>query len=135
MKTSLVGLAFPLTLVLSSCGGSGTDDATPASAAASAVTIDVEHIAFDPPTLEIPAGTEVTWTNHDTGVVHTATSGIPGDKGVPGLDNGTKPKPDGTFDGDMDGDGAEFSFTFDEPGTYAYFCRVHQSMTGEIVVR
>jgi plastocyanin len=35
----------------------------------------------------------------------------------------------------MDGADATFAFTFDEPGTYAYFCRVHQSMTGEIVVR
>lgn len=115
--------------VLSSCGASA--DAPDAQTK----SVTVQHIAFDPPVLEVSAGTEVTWTNRDAGVVHTATSGTPGDKGVPGLDNGTPPKPDGTFDGSMDDDGASFSFTFDEPGTYAYFCRVHQSMTGEIVVR
>lgn len=134
MKTKLIALAAAA-LVLPSCGGS---EAAPAAreprsdAAANAVT--VEHVAFAPASLEVDAGTEVTWTNRDANVVHTATSGIPGDKGVPGLDNGTKPKPDGLFDGEMDGADASYSFTFDEPGTYAYFCRVHQSMTGEIVV-
>lgn len=118
-------------LALSSCGGS---EAAPRSEAGPA-SITVEHVAFAPARLEVDAGTEVTWTNEDANVVHTATSGVPGDKGVPGLDNGTPPRPDGTFDGEMDGAGASFSFTFDEPGTYAYFCRVHQSMTGEIVVR
>lgn len=42
---------------------------------------------------------------------------------------------DGMFDGEMDGADASYSFTFDEPCRYAYFCRVHESMTGEIVVR
>lgn len=97
--------------------------------------VTVEHVAFAPATLRVEPGTEITWTNRDAEVVHTATSGEPGDKGVPGLDNETAPMPDGVFDGEMDGDGATYSFTFDEPGRYAYFCRVHQSMTGEIVVR
>lgn len=131
-KTLIAALLF--TSTLSACGGSG--NAAPASEGPTdSVGVTVQHIAFDPPTLEVPAGTEVTWTNRDSDVVHTATSGIPGDKGVPGLDNGTKPKPDGVFDGEMKGADATFSFTFDKPGTYAYFCRVHQSMTGEIVVR
>lgn len=120
-------------LALSSCGGSEPDADADAAEAATAVT--VEHVAFAPARLEVDAGTEVVWTNRDADVVHTATSGVPGDKGVPGLDNGTPPRPDGTFDGEMNGADASFSFTFDEPGSYAYFCRVHQSMTGEIVVR
>jgi plastocyanin len=124
-KKTLAALAA--FVALPSCGGSG--------AAAESHDVTVEHVAFAPASLEVDAGAEVTWTNRDADVVHTATSGIPGDKGVPGLDNGTPPEPDGTFDGEMDGADATFAFTFDEPGTYAYFCRVHQSMTGEIVVR
>ncbi|HEX2059071.1 MAG TPA: plastocyanin/azurin family copper-binding protein [Actinomycetota bacterium] len=116
-------IAVVLLLAAASCGGSNERAVT------------VEHVAFAPATLEIDAGAEVTWTNRDAGVAHTATSGAPGDAGVPGLGGGTPPRPDGLFDGEMDGDGAKFSFTFDEPGRYAYFCRVHQSMTGEIVVR
>ena len=128
MKKTLIA-ALALVSVLPSCGGSA--DAPDAQTKA----VTVQHVAFDPPVLEVAVGTEVTWTNRDAEVVHTATSGIPGDKGVPGLDNATPPKPDGVFDGEMDGDGASFSFTFEEAGTYEYFCRVHQSMTGEIVVR
>lgn len=118
-----------IALFLPACGGS------PEAAESRPVDVTVEHVAFAPDVLEIDAGTKVRWTNRDAEVVHTATSGVPGDKGVPGLDNGTPPAPDGTFDGEMDGVDASFSFTFEEPGTYAYFCRVHQSMTGEIVVR
>ena len=128
MKKTLVALCAA-GLILPSCGGS------PDAAESSPAAVTVEHVAFTPASLKVNAGTEVTWTNLDADVVHTATSGTPGDKGVPGLDNGTPPRPDGTFDGEMDGADATFSFTFDEPGTYAYFCRVHQSMTGEIVVR
>ena len=134
MKKKLVA-ALVATAILSSCGGSAGEPAAAGDSDAQKTAVTVQHIAFDPPALEIAPGTEVTWTNRDAGVVHTATSGVPGDKGVPGLDNGTPPKPDGVFDGKMTDDGASFSFTFDEPGTYAYFCRVHQSMTGEIVVR
>lgn len=133
MKTRLAA-AIAATLTLASCAGSAADEPSAESKAVSN-EVTVENIAFAPATLEVDAGTEVTWTNADANVVHTATSGLPGDKGVPGLDNGTPPKPDGVFDGEMDGADASFSFTFDEPGTYAYFCRVHQSMTGEIVVR
>ena len=131
MKTRLAA-AIAATLTLASCAGSAVDEP---SAATDGASVAVENIAFAPATLEVDAGTEVTWTNADANVVHTATSGLPGDKGVPGLDNGTRPKPDGVFDGEMDGEDASFSFTFDEPGTYDYFCRVHQSMTGSIVVR
>ncbi|HEV2754777.1 MAG TPA: plastocyanin/azurin family copper-binding protein [Actinomycetota bacterium] len=129
MKKRSLLAALASVSVLSSCGGSA--DAPDAHTK----SVTVQHVAFDPPVLEVTPGTEVTWTNRDAQVVHTATSGAPGDKGVPGLDNGTPPKPDGVFDGEMDGAGAAFSFTFEEAGTYAYFCRVHQSMTGEVVVR
>ena len=100
----------------------------------SAAEIEVVNISYSPATLEIDSGTEVVWINQDEGVHHTATSGLPGDGGVPGV---SKPKPakaDGTFDGDLPDVSSEFAFTFDEPGTYAYFCRVHPSMTGEVVV-
>jgi len=30
--------------------------------------------------------------------------------------------------------GDSFTFTFDEPGTYTYFCELHPQMTGTIVV-
>lgn len=89
-----------------------TDDnnATPAEEA-----IDIQGFAFNPPQLEISAGTTVTWTNNDS-ATHTVTAD------------------DGSFDsGNLD-TGATFSQTFDTPGTYTYHCNIHPSMTATIVV-
>lgn len=121
----MLGLAF-----MGACGGS-TGDGTSDD---DATEIAVVNIAYDPASIEIDAGTGITWTNEDEGVSHTATSGLPGDNGVPGVSKGEPPQPDGVFDGDLPDASSEFTFTFDEPGTFAYFCRVHPSMTGEVIV-
>jgi plastocyanin len=75
-----------------------------------------------PPELVVKAGTTVTWTNQDQ-ILHTVTAGA-----TPGT-------ADGKFDGPMDGVGRGFAFTFDQAGTYPYFCSRHNSMTGTIVVQ
>ena|SRR5579864_4237862 len=89
---------------------------TPARAAdGNAVTID--DFRFSPATLTVPVGGKVTWTNRDD-EPHTVLAAEP--KGLfksPPLDTGDS-----------------FSFTFDKPGTYKYFCSVHPHMTGVIVV-
>jgi len=41
---------------------------------------------------------------------------------------------DGPFDSGTIGSGGEFGFTFDGPGEYSYFCKIHPSMTGTITV-
>lgn len=94
----------------------------------------IQHIAFDPSRVEITVGETVTWSNLDADVTHTVTSGRPGDKGIPGVDEGRPDKPDGMFDASLDGDGSSFEFVFESPGMYPYFCRVHPVMTGTIVV-
>ena len=83
------------------------------------VTIRVFQI--QPSSLQVTAGTTVTWTNQDD-ILHTATSGVPG-------------ATDGRFDGAMSGSGASYAFTFSEPGTYPYFCTRHEAMRGEIRVQ
>jgi plastocyanin len=75
---------------------------------------------FSPTPLSINVGQSVTWTNNDQ-ILHTATSGAPGS---------TTP----IFDGQMDGQGKTFRFTFTSPGRYPYFCSRHNGMLGEIVV-
>jgi plastocyanin len=66
----------------------------------------------------------VTWTNVDA-IVHTVTSGD---------SDGRVGTPSGLFDsGDMV-QGDQFSFTFDEPGTYPYYCVPHPWMTGTVIV-
>lgn len=87
----------------------------PARAQAEEVTISIENFAFSPDTIEIPAGTTVTWTNNDR-VPHTVTAD------------------DGTFDSGTLNSGTSFSFTFAEPGTYSYHCAFHTRMTAQIIV-
>jgi plastocyanin len=129
-------------LSLSACGGAATesepDQAAPATAQSgndetSAASVSVKNIAFKPADMKVLRGTEVTWTNDDD-VAHTATSGQPGTRAVSGVSKGSPAKLDGLFDGDLAKAGATYRFTFNETGTFAYFCEIHPSMTGEIVV-
>lgn len=63
----------------------------------------------------VSVGEEVTVRNDD-GVAHTWTAN------------------DGPFDSGSIATGDTFSFTFDEPGEYSYFCAFHPQMTGTITV-
>ncbi|CAN5667260.1 hypothetical protein BH20ACT23_BH20ACT23_22880 [soil metagenome] len=95
--------------------------------------VAIRGVAFVPADIEVAVGTEVKWSNEDT-VDHTVTSGVQREQGVPGVEEDTDARPDGMFDEDLPEEGDTFAFTFDEPGTYAYYCDVHASMTGEITV-
>ena len=95
--------------------------------------VAIKGVAFVPANIEVEAGTEVRWVNEDA-VDHTVTSGIQREQGVPGVEEDKPARPDGTFDENLPKQGDVFTFTFDEPGTYSYYCDVHASMTGEITV-
>jgi plastocyanin len=125
VRRVLACLVVPLT----ACSQASTSASTEAGRA-----VLVQHIAFQPSTIEVPAGTTITWMNRDEQVRHTVTSGRAGDKGIPGVDEGRPNDPDGMFAGELDGAGSTFKTTFDDAGTYAYFCEVHPVMTGSIVV-
>jgi plastocyanin len=79
-----------------------------------------EIAGFTLPSLTVQAGTTITWTNQD-GVTHTATSGTPG-------------SPDGVWDSSGLPSGGSFSFTFEQPGEFPYYCRIHSTMRGTITV-
>lgn len=81
-----------------------------------------DNSCFGAASLTITPGTKVTWVNDDT-AAHTITSGTPTDG------------PDGTFDSSLLPAGKSYSFTFDDEGTFAYFCQVHPWMTGTIIVK
>lgn len=83
-------------------------------------SVAVMLFQFQPQTVQVEAGTEVVWENGDD-TVHEPTSGSPG-----AIQPG--------FDVTIDGACATGSFTFAEPGSYPYFCQLHTSMTGEVVV-
>jgi plastocyanin len=114
--------------VAGACGDSDDDDA-PASAMSSGQTVVMELIAYKPEKLDVAAGTTVTWQQNDPGA-HTVTSGT-----VEQGTGGVTTAPDGTFDSGEIATGDAFEFTFDEPGTYSYFCSLHPAtMRGEVRV-
>jgi len=77
---------------------------------------------FSPDVINVAPGTTVTWNNNDK-VSHTVTSGNPSDN-----QTGT------IFDSSLIPAGHDFTFTFNNPGTYHYFCQVHPWMSGEVIV-
>jgi plastocyanin len=84
--------------------------------AAPAGAVSIDNFTFTPQTLTVKAGTTITWTNRDD-IPHGIASdknAFPRSKALDTDDN--------------------FSFKFDTPGTYKYFCYVHPHMTGTIVV-
>lgn len=83
---------------------------------------------YVPTNLTISAGDTVVWTN-DEQVPHTVTAGDLGaDANVVGTDY-----PNG-FDSQFMAAGASFEWTFDEAGTYPYFCQLHPWMIGTVQV-
>lgn len=89
--------------------------------APSPVTIYVnDPVNFSPKIASVPAGTTVTWIWGDTELFHDVTS-----SSFPSDPEG--PKKNGSY-----------SFTFDVPGSYPYYCQVHSvarpPMTGSIEV-
>jgi len=76
---------------------------------------------FIPSTVTIHPGGTVTWENTDN-AAHTATGGTPTDG------------PSGAFDSSLMMVGGSFTWTFDDEGTYPYFCMVHPWMQGTVIV-
>ncbi len=76
---------------------------------------------YIPASITINVGDTVTWTNSDT-AAHTVTGGSPAEG------------PSGVFDSSLVLGGASYSFTFEEAGSYDYFCMVHPWMVGDVQV-
>lgn len=88
---------------------------TSLSNVANATAVKIDNFSFLPKTLSVKAGATVTWTNRDD-LPHNVVS--------------TEKK----FSSPILDTDQNFSFTFQEPGSYPYFCKLHPMMTGAIVV-
>jgi nitrite reductase (NO-forming) len=71
---------------------------------------------YSPNVLMVPLGSTVTWVNNDPGQTHTATA------------------TNGLFDSGFLSTGQSFSFTFNELGTFEYFCGPHPWMRAQVEV-
>ncbi len=91
------------------------------SADGEGAAVAIQVFQFKPTPVEVKTGTRVTWMNNDD-ITHTVTAGTP-------------ERRTDQFNSSLAGKGASFAFTFDQPGTYPYFCNRHQSMRGEVHVK
>jgi plastocyanin len=111
----IAGLAAPVMLGMLLLVESPNVTAADQPSAASA-DVKIDNFSFGPPTLTVPVGTTVVWTNRDD-IPHTVVS------------------TDGVFKSKVRDTDEKFSYTFTKAGTYPYFCSVHPKMTGKIVVQ
>lgn len=84
------------------------------------IDLDAEPVTetwrYQPAAVTVPADTRVTWLNTGRGY-HTVTS------------------PEGLFDSGFLESGASWTYEFDAPGVYNYFCVPYPWMKGTIIVR
>ena len=88
-----------------------------AGAQSKVMTVSIQNFFFSPANMTVAPGTTVTWVNNGQ-APHTATA----------------TNPSGVFDSGTLQPGQSYSFTFKQPGTYAYYCRIHPDMTGTVTV-
>jgi plastocyanin len=94
-------------------GGSGAVPTPPVDQAANQPFVD--NYTFVPNTITVKVGTRVTWTNRDQ-VKHTISA------------------TNAAFSGLL-AQGASASITFNNPATFNYFCAIHPTMRGTIVIQ
>ncbi|WP_166366347.1 cupredoxin domain-containing protein [Pseudomonas akapageensis] len=87
----------------------------PISTWAQEVEVDIKAFMYGPRELKIAPGTKVTWVNDDQ-VPHTVAETH-------------KVFRSGALDTNE-----RFSYVFDTPGVYEYFCALHPQMIGKITV-
>ncbi len=79
-------------------------------------TIMIQNFAYNPNTLTVKAGTNITWTNRDSAIHDVASDS-------------------GAFASEDLAKGESYTYNFTKPGEYTYHCNEHPSMTGKIIVQ
>ena len=114
-RTARLLVAVLALVGLAGCAAAGSDSASPVATAA--VELPPSY-RFEPAAIAVPAGTTVTWSNHDN-FSHSVRFL---DESLPGEPMLMEP-------------GSSATFTFNDPGTYAYDCHLHpRDMTGSVTV-
>jgi plastocyanin len=103
-------------VVVGLAGLLAASSARAAPPAARQVEVTIENYHFVPATLEIAAGTSITWRNKDDDA-HTVMDAS------------------GAFRSDALDEGQSYTYTFAKPGTYRIACSMHPQMMETIVVQ
>lgn len=118
-------LLLPLIVAIAGCGGAqpAVDTQSPDVAASAQpaqseeVQVRIVDFAFEPATITIRPGTTVVWTN-DAPTQHTTAS-----------------KEGSVWESKILEKGGVFSYTFDKSGEFPYWCTLHPSMLGTVIVQ
>lgn len=110
MAVLAVGLLVGSVVGLTRSRDTGTD------APVGPKAVEIAGFAFEPDQLVVSMGDTVTWTNRDN-TTHTTTG-----RGTDVIDSP-----------DIAGDDT-FELTFDEAGSFEYFCKFHPFMKGTVTV-
>jgi plastocyanin len=108
----LMGIGVVLMLAISTNIAANAQQQAPTKSA----EVKIDNFSFGPAAVTVAVGTTITWTNHDD-IPHTVVS------------------TDGVFKSKVLDTDEKFTFTFDKPGTYPYFCSIHPKMTGRVIVQ
>ena len=108
-KATVAANAGPQTHIVETAMGSG------------APGCETSNACYLPQDITISTGDTVLWDNVDN-AAHTVTGGSPSDG------------PSGVFDSSLLMAGLDYSFTFNDAGSYDYFCMVHPWMVGSVTV-
>ena len=108
-KAEVAANAGPQTHIVETAMGSG------------APGCETSNACYLPQDITISTGDTVQWDNVDN-AAHIVTGGSPSDG------------PSGVFDSSLLMAGLDYSFTFNDAGSYDYFCMVHPWMVGSVTV-
>lgn len=114
-RTTALVVAVVVLFGAGACSKSDSKGSSGSSSSANSVTI--KSFKFQPDTIKVKAGTEITWTNQDS-ADHTVTS----DGGSQKFDSGHLAK------------GKTYKEKFTKAGTYKYKCDIHTYMTATVQV-
>jgi plastocyanin len=106
-------LVLVLTITSAACRGGSGEQAADAAPVTGVTEVVAKDLRFQPPAIQVDAGTEVTWRLDDGSVPHN----------VKGDGFASKNQAKGTF-----------THRFGQPGEYRYTCTLHAGMDGRVVV-
>ena len=121
-KNILIGSLITM-LLISGCVGYKTETqsspvpTTTGQTQTSSISVEIKSFAFNPDTINISKGRTVTWTQFDT-APHTIISVNSTFPNSPSLSKGQT-----------------YSYTFNETGIFEYYCSIHPSMKGKVIVK
>jgi plastocyanin len=116
----LIGAGFFLAIlsIVTSCSKNTDNTPGPGPGGPGTNEVWIKGMAFTPAIITVKAGTTIKWTNKDP-ATHTVTSD-PGDSE--------------SFESGSMGNGAIWSYQFNNVGTLPYHCAVHTGMKASVIV-